>query len=80
MDESRQVDELLNDDDSTFCWESPASESESAIGHSGSALSGQCSKIGENRGSDTRAAERVHLCHQWDGVGSGAWIVDEENF
>ena len=41
----------MNYEDSPFRWESPARESESAIGHSGSALSRQCSKIGENRGS-----------------------------
>ena len=46
------ADELLNHEDSTFRWESRSLESERAICHSGSALSGQCSKIGENRGSD----------------------------
>ena len=61
MDESRQVDELLSCEDSTFRWESPAREIESAIGHSGSALSGQCSKTGENRGSDSArdSGERI---------------------
>ena len=52
-DESRQVDELRNCDASTFCWESPARDNESAIGHPGTVLSGQCSKIGENRCSDS---------------------------
>ena len=52
-DESRQVDELPNCDASTFCWESPARDNESAIGHPGTVLSGQCSKIGENRCSDS---------------------------
>ena len=68
--------------------ESPARDSESAIGHSGSALSGQCSWFGENRCPDSApdSGERMpsKLCHQWDGGGvSGVWtcrvLFYEEN-
>ena len=59
--ERRQLDELLDYEDSTVSWESPVRESESALGHSRSALSGQRSKIGENRCSDSArdSSERI---------------------
>ena len=52
--------------------ESPARESESAIGHSGSALSGQCSRIGENRCSDSAPDSGEHVPSNCviDGMGS----------
>ena len=40
MDESGQMDELPNYEDSTVRWESPARDNESAIGHPGTVLSG----------------------------------------
>ena len=59
MDESRQVDELLNYEDSTFRSRLPSSVEV-----------GQCSGIGENRCSDSAPDSGEHIpsnCVQWDG-------------
>ena len=70
------MDELLNCEDSTFRLESPALESKSAISHSESAVSGHCSKIGENRGSDSArdSGERIPSKFVINGVESESQV------
>ena len=56
-------------------WESPAREGKSAIGHSGSALPGQCPRFCKNRRSDgSKRILRLVSSMGWCRSLSGVWM------